>query len=225
MPQPGPVMRAMRRRPAADPALVLLRSVCHELRPPMATLASLLQALERQPSAALRDQLSRLAAEHAAHAEAVLEQAAAAAQGLTGSAEPAQPLHRILPMVTHTMPADRLAVSATPAALDCPVPPQHTRQILINLLSNAARHGPPDGAVRLRAWLRGRWLHLTITDQGAPTADLNTALRRRTPPPGAQGLGLWVVRHLVAADGGSLRARGRHPEGLEMEVSLPPRRH
>jgi signal transduction histidine kinase len=224
MPKPGPVMRALRRRPASDPALLLLRSVCHELRPPMSTLASLLRALERQPSDARRNELARLAAEHAAHAEAVLEHAAAAAQGLAGPAEPAQPLHRILPMVTHTMPAARLAVSATPAALDCPVLPQHTKQILINLLSNAARHGPPDGTVRLRAWLRRRRLHLTITDQGAPTDDLTAALRRRTPPPGTQGLGLWVVRHLVAVDGGSLRARSRHPEGLEMEVSLPPQR-
>jgi signal transduction histidine kinase len=217
-------MRGVRGRPAADPALVLLRSVCHELRPPVATLSSLLQVLERQPSAARRDELARLAAEHAAHAETVLQQAAAAAQGLSGPTEPAQPLHRVLPMVARTMPADRLAVFATPAALACPVPPQHTRQILINLLSNAARHGPPDGAVRLRAWLRRRRLHLTITDDGAPTAELSTALRRRTPPPGAQGLGLWVVRHLVAAEGGSLRARGRSPRGLEMEVSLRPQR-
>ena len=64
-----------------------------------------------------------------------------------------------------------------------------------------------------------------ITDDGAPTAELSAALRRRTPPPGSQGLGLWVVRHLVAAEGGSLRARGRSPRGLEMEVSLPRQRH
>jgi signal transduction histidine kinase len=216
-------MRGMK-RPAADPALLLLRSVCHELRPPVATLSSLLQALERQPSPARREALARLAAEHAAHAETVLRHAAAAAQGLAGAAEPAQPLHRVLPMVAQTMPADRLAVSATPAALACPVRPHQTRQILINLLSNADRHGPPDGAVRLRAWLRRRRLHLTITDDGAPTAELSAALRRRTPPPGAQGLGLWVVRRLVAADGGSLRAR-RSPRGLEMEVSLRRQRY
>jgi signal transduction histidine kinase len=191
----------------------------------VATLSALLQALERQPSTARQGELARLAAEHAAHAETLLRQAAAAAEGCTGPGEPAQPLHRILPMVAGTLPVGRLTVSATPAALACPVPPQHTRQILVNLLSNAARHGPPHGTIGLSARLCRRRLRLAVTDEGAPTAELGAALRRRTPPAGEPGLGLWVVRHLVAAHGGSLRARGCSPRGLTLEVSLPSQRH
>ena len=47
---------------------------------------------------------------------------------------------------------------------------------------------------------------------------------RRTPPPGQKGLGLWVVRHLVSAHGGRVRARPLHPQGLAVEVILPAQR-
>jgi signal transduction histidine kinase len=217
-------MRRLRRRQPADPALVLLRSVCHELRPPMATLTSLIRAIERQPSHTRRYELARLAGEHASHAEAVLMQAAAAAQGLADPPDRAQPLHRIVPLATATVPAGRLAVSASPAALAWPVHPRHTRQILINLLSNAVRHGPPGETIRLRAYVRRRRLRLSVSDQGTLTRDIVEALRRPTPPPGVKGLGLWVVRHLAATHGGSVRARRRSPRGLEVEVRLPRRR-
>jgi signal transduction histidine kinase len=215
-------MRRLRRAP--DPGLLLLRSVCHELRPPMATLSSLVRALEAQPSESRRGELTRLAAEHASHAQAVLNQAAAAAQGLAGPPEGDQPLHRVLPVAACAVPADRLAVSVSPAAGRCLVPGRQVRQILINLLENATRHGPPGGLVRVRARVSWRRLRLTVADEGRRTADLAAALRRRTPPPGTKGLGIWVVRQLAAASGGSVRARPRSPLGVEVEVTLPRRR-
>jgi signal transduction histidine kinase len=38
------------------------------------------------------------------------------------------------------------------------------------------------------------------------------------------GLGLWLVRHLVAAHGGRLRAHAPRSRGLVMEVTLPRQR-
>jgi len=60
-----------------------------------------------------------------------------------------------------------------------------------------------------------------VADDGGPTPELVAALRRRTPPPDDNGLGLWVVRELTAARGGVLRARLGTPSGLVMEVALP----
>jgi len=212
----------LRRAPRPDPALLLLRSVCHELRPPVATLTSLVRALESQPSEARRCELARLAGEHASHAEAVLRQAAAAAAGLAGPADTAVPLHRVLPVVAATVPAERLAVSVSAGAARCLVSGRSTRQILVNLLSNAARYSP--GEIRLSAAAGRRRLRLTVADQGALTDELLRSLHRRTPPPGTNGLGLWVVRHLVAAQGGTLRARASSPRGVTLEVTLPRRR-
>jgi signal transduction histidine kinase len=222
MPDPEPLMRRMMfRRRQPDTGLLLLRSVCHELRPPMATLSSLVRALEAQPDGERHDELARLAAEHASHAAAVLEQAAAAASGLAESADRPLPLHQVLPIAAGTVPGDRLRVTVSPAAARCPVAPRHTRQILINLLSNATRYSPGDGLIRLGARVVRRRLRLTVADQGFLTPDLTLALARRTPPVDNKGLGLWLTRHLVAAHGGTLRARPLSPRGLVMEVTLP----
>ena len=217
--------RLMWRKSTPDPGLLLLRSVCHELRPPMATLSSLVRALEAHPPGEHRTALTRLAAEHASHAAAVLEQAAAAASGLSEERDEPMPLLDVLPVAAGSVPGDRLLVTVSPAAARCTVPVRHTRQILINLLTNAASYSPADGLIRLRARMVRRRLSLTVADQGTMTPDLRAALKRRTPPIDNKGLGLWMVRHLVAAHGGSLRAKALSPRGLAMEVTLPRRAH
>jgi signal transduction histidine kinase len=189
----------------------------------MATLASLVRALEANQSEPRQSELARLAAEHASHAEAVLREVAAAAQGLAVGGDEHTPLHRVLPAAAAVVPGDRLTVSVTPAAGRCLVSPQHTRQILINLLTNAATYAPAGTAIRLRARTDLRRLRLTVADAGRPNRDLTVALKRRTPPADSKGLGLWLVRQLVATHGGSLRARALSPRGLAVEVSLPRR--
>lgn len=218
MPLTRPVMRLIRPRHAPDPGVVLLRSVCHELRPPMATLTALVRALERDQPEERRSELLRLATEHAVHAQAVLGQAAAAVNGLTPAPAASAPLAAILPGVAATAETGRLTVTTSRSAAAWPVHPQHTRQILLNLVSNAMRHSP--GPVRLVARRRGRRLRLSVFDTGRPSRELTTALRRRTPPPTDRGLGLWVVRGLVAAAGGTIRVRSSAP-GKCVDVTLP----
>ncbi|MEV4350655.1 ATP-binding protein [Actinoplanes sp. NPDC049596] len=207
-------MRLTLRRRPADPGLVLARSLCHELRPPMATLAALLRALEEAPPEPRRSELARLAAEHVEYAGAVLSQAASTAYGHSVNA-PAEPLRGVLSGFVEP----KVSISASRAALKWPVHPAHTRQILTNLTGNAARHGA--GPARLTAAVRARHLRLTVTDGGGPTPALQTALRRRTPPPDERGLGLWIVRQLLTSLGGTVRARPLSPAGLAMEVNLP----
>jgi signal transduction histidine kinase len=210
-------MRGVMRR-GPEPATVLLRAVCHELRPPLAILTSLTAALAERGDGG---DLARLAGEHVTHAAAVLGQAAAAVQGLAAPPEPALPLHRVLPSALAVVPGDRLRVSVSGAALGWPVRPRPVRQVLLNLLGNAVRHGAPDRPVILRAEVRRRRLRLTVTNRGVVGGEVAAALRRSAPPPGETGLGLWVVRCLVGAAGGSIRARKRLPDGLTVEVRLP----
>lgn len=217
-------MRVRRQRTAADDnALVVLRSVCHELRPPMATLSSLMRAIEDHPTGERREQLTRLAAEHAAHAQSVLSEAATIAAGLTAGLTDrpggSGPLDEVLPSVLATVPDDRLSIGLTREARLWPVHQQHTRQILINLVGNAARYSA--GTIRLSARRSARRLRLMVADEGGPTPDLLRALGRPTAPADNNGLGLWVVRHLTAAHGGRVRARASRPVGLIMEVLLP----
>ncbi|WP_433796289.1 sensor histidine kinase [Actinoplanes sp. CA-252034] len=166
-----------------------------------------------------RAELTRLAAEHVAYAEAILGQAAGTVSGLPDRPVAAVALGDLLPAVAVTAPADALTVSASRAALRWPVHPRNTQQILINLVSNAVRHAP--GPARLVARVRARHVRIAVTDRGDLTDGLPTALRRRTAPPDDRGLGLWVVRQLVAELGGTIRARPLAPTGLAMEATLP----
>jgi len=189
----------------------------------MTTLTALVDALGSQPPGPRRDQLAQLAAEHAAHAREVLDQVAAAAHGLTAPEDPAMPLHRVLPSVAAVVPTERLAMAVTARAARCPVRPRQLRQVLINLLTNADRYAPPGSTIRLTGRIDWNRLHLTVADQGGLTADLVRALRRTAPPPDQKGLGVWITRHLVAAQGGTLRARSLAPRGVAIELSLPRR--
>ncbi|WP_236718070.1 sensor histidine kinase KdpD [Actinoplanes sp. TFC3] len=208
---------SVRRRP--DPALVLLRSVCHELRPPVTTLTALVRALEEQPNPDRRGELTRLAADHAKHVEAVLQEAAATAHGLTCPSECPVPLRHVVPAVAASVPVDRLTVSITSEAAHWPVSPRAVRQILLNLLANASAYSP--GLICLKATVTGRRLRLAVADEGELSDDLVRALRRRTPPPDRNGLGLWVVRHMVATQNGTIKAHNLKPKGVAVRVSLP----
>jgi signal transduction histidine kinase len=207
-------------RKAADPVgELLLRSVCHELRPPIATLSSLARAMETQASPDRRAEMARLATEYAAHALSVLAEADAIVSGLSDRSGEAAPLARLLPGVAAAAATDRLSTLVTPAASRWPVHPQHTRQILINLVGNAVRYSP--GPIRLSARQWAGRLRLTVTNEGTWNPRLAHALHRDTPPTDDNGLGLWVVRHLTALHGGRLRARRVRGGGLVMEVVLP----
>ena len=244
------------REPGPTPTeMLVLRTLCHELRPPVSTLGSLLRALDREsavpPGPAVhpgpgtpsgpgtragpadgqpdagddRQALARLAAAHTRHLEDLLRHAAAIAEGLSGSADDTPPvaLAEVLPTATAVVPAGRLEVRVDEDAGRWPVHPRHTRQILINLLGNALRHGPPGGQITVLARTRGRSLLLIVRDEGSMTAELAHALRRDAAPAGMHGLGLWLVRQLAQRHGGSVTARPAVPSGVAVCVSLPRR--
>ncbi|MFE0590706.1 sensor histidine kinase [Micromonospora echinospora] len=209
-----------------DPDL-LLRMLCHEFRTPVGALAALTRALadDRRPlTPADRRELATLARDQADHLQQLLRRVVAAGGGafaLVAEAEPTVPLGRILPQVAALVPAGRLRAGTTRRAGVCPVPARRTRQVLVNLVENALRHGPPDGTVGIFATVRGAGLTVLVTDEGGSPAPVIEALRRPVPGAGFSGLGLWIVRRLVAVDGGRVTAHALRPVGVGVEVVLP----
>ncbi|MEU8300677.1 HAMP domain-containing sensor histidine kinase [Micromonospora sp. NPDC048909] len=212
-------------RAAGDPEL-LLRVLCHEFRTPVSTLTSLTRALAddgRVLTGADRLAITRLARDQAVHLQALLRDATAStgALALTAQPEPAVPLAGILREVATLVPAHRRRARATRRAADCPVPARRTRQVLVNLMENALRHGPVDGQVGLYAAVRRPGLRLLVTDEGRVDDALLDALRQPVPAAGMSGLGLWIVRQLVTADGGAVHVHRLRPRGVALEVLLP----
>lgn len=105
------------------------------------------------------------------------------------------------------------------------VDPARIRQVLTNLVGNAAKHSPRDGTVRIEVTVEGRQVAVAVQDEGPgiPEADRERVFDRFVRlDRGAAGLGLglFISRALVAAMGGSIRVADSEV-GARVVVRLP----
>jgi two-component system OmpR family sensor kinase/two-component system sensor histidine kinase BaeS len=106
------------------------------------------------------------------------------------------------------------------------VDPARMREVLANLLSNALRHTPQGGAVRVAYGAdKGERVALSVRDTGSgiPPDDLPHIFDRfyRTHDSGGSGLGLAIAKNLVEAHGGDIRAESEPGRGATFVVALP----
>jgi signal transduction histidine kinase len=105
------------------------------------------------------------------------------------------------------------------------------RQVVSNLLTNAAKYTPPGGHITVRAQADGDTIVLSVKDTGIGIAretlprvfDLFVQERQAIDrSQGGLGIGLTIVRNLVERHGGSVAARSDGPgKGSEFVVRLP----
>lgn len=133
----------------------------------------------------------------------------------------------------------REAGSAAQRRLIVDVPPievqadaERLGQVVGNLLTNALKYSPPDTPVRLRARSapsRGvAWLDVHDQGEGIPAEDVPYLFQKffrarnvRTSTLPGTGLGLYMAKRLVEAQGGSIRLRSRLGRGTVVRVYLP----
>ncbi|MBL9137389.1 MAG: HAMP domain-containing histidine kinase [Verrucomicrobiales bacterium] len=114
------------------------------------------------------------------------------------------------------------------ASVDAPA----LQQALSNLLDNALKHSPPDGAIRVALGVEtvGRYFTLSVSDQGPgipeserhrvfePFHRLGNELRREHA---GVGIGLAIVRHVAEAHHGRVWVEGVKPQGARLVLRLP----
>ena len=112
-------------------------------------------------------------------------------------------------------------------ALAAPVHPDSLRQIVINLLDNAAKYAGR-GPVVLRARLVEARVRLEVEDAGPGIAPSDRqrvwepyVRLERSPAVAGSGIGLAVVRELAAAHGGACWVEEAAPGGARFVVELP----
>ena len=122
-----------------------------------------------------------------------------------------------------------LKLGSTPAFVDG----DQTRlvQVLSNLLNNAAKYTPHSGEIVLALEVRADQVILTVSDNGNGVApDLLPHIfelftqAERTPDraQGGLGLGLALVKHIVALHGGTVEAQSEGlGKGSALTVTLP----
>jgi signal transduction histidine kinase/CheY-like chemotaxis protein len=104
-------------------------------------------------------------------------------------------------------------------------------QVVSNLLTNASKYGHVNGRINVAARREGGQIALTVSDDGAGiSADLLPRIfdlftqdsGRIDRARGGLGLGLAIVRNLVALHGGSVEASSEGPDrGSQFTVRLP----
>ena len=109
--------------------------------------------------------------------------------------------------------------------------PNRLQQVAANLLSNALKFTDPGGRVTVRVARRGEVVELSVSDTGIgiPHDFLPRAFDRfqqgdtsHTRPYPGLGLGLWVVKQIVEAHGGTVLAESRGAsQGARITVTLP----
>ncbi|MDF1505903.1 HAMP domain-containing sensor histidine kinase, partial [Roseisolibacter sp. H3M3-2] len=120
---------------------------------------------------------------------------------------------------------------AGPAAWPAHVDPGALRQVLLNLVDNALKYGPEGQTVTvaLRAPGDDGALIATVDDEGPGVAPADRArvwrpyerLERDDGVSGGSGLGLSVVRTLVAQHGGAVAVDGAPAGGARFRVTIP----
>jgi PAS domain S-box-containing protein/diguanylate cyclase (GGDEF)-like protein len=122
----------------------------------------------------------------------------------------------------------RLVVEA-PAQLHARVDEEKVLSVISNLLANALKHAPPGGVVRCTLAVVGERLRLEVADNGPGVArDLREEVFERyrrgagsAARPGGTGLGLTIVRDLVALHNGMVSLSDAPEGGALFVVDLP----
>jgi len=215
-------------------------SVSHELRTPLTQILLYAETLELGRATGEGERRRALAvivqeARRLAHlVENILQFSRAERRMVRVRTE----LRRLAPLLRETVErfaplaggVDRFAFEVE-ETLAAPVHADSLRQIVINLLDNAAKYGG-DGPVTLRAQVAEGRARLEVDDAGpgiAPRDRLRIwepyVRLERSPAVAGSGIGLAVVRELAAAHGGACWVEDAAGGGARFVIELPEGRH
>ncbi len=101
---------------------------------------------------------------------------------------------------------------------------------MANLLSNAVKYTPEGGAIEIKVYETDRWVIVKVKDTGIgiPEAELPLIFERfyrtdksRNRKFGGAGIGLAIVKSIVAAHDGTVTVESVKEQGSCFTVSIP----
>ncbi len=214
---------------ARDDARELLAVLSHELRTPVTTVRSALEALASDAPPDLKARFLATATEESERLIRLLED-------LTVETRPPRArrvelgllVDRAAELLADTFAAHRTSLETELASTTAWADPDKVLQVLLNLLENASIHGPDDAEVRLRSRADAATdtVLIEVSDAGPPLAPAVRAALFRPHAQGSAaarrgtGLGLYIVRSIAERSGGAADVR-REDDRNVFWVRLP----
>ncbi|MCC6175531.1 MAG: HAMP domain-containing protein [Chloroflexi bacterium] len=224
-----------RLRHVLDTQRQLLADTSHELRNPLTVIRTDLGLLARDLEPDVRREVAGEAEAEAERMTRLVGDLLFLAREESGTAGPVGPVRLDLlardavERLRQIAPDHHVGLAeAEPAVVQAD--PDRLRQVLDNLLDNAARYTPAGGTVTASVVLdRGRArLDVTDTGIGIPAEHLPRVFDRfyrvdpaRSRATGGTGLGLAIVRHIVESYGGTVTAQSEPGRGSRFTVYVP----
>jgi PAS domain S-box-containing protein len=220
-----------------------LSMISHELRTPLAAIRTALAILAKEKAGPLTATQARFVAmvcDHVLRLNRLVDDVLDFQKLEAGVMDYHMTLMDLRPLVREVLEGyapvfaakrQQVTVSLPSQPLLARVDPDRLSQVLINLLSNAAKFTPEGERVHIEGGLEGDRVHLRVRDFGvgiAP-ADLERVFGRfvqldggLTRAAGGTGLGLAICRKLIE-DGHAGRIWASRPDGggTELHVALP----
>jgi PAS domain S-box-containing protein len=246
-PDPSPTRRALRsigvvvdvtdRKLADELRDVFVGMLSHELRTPVTAIYGGSQVLRREHvDDATRSEIIADIISESERLERLVENllvlARAERHASLGGGDPVllrQVLSRVVADKRRRFPGSHIEVEVEPGLPPVTSDDASTELILRNLISNALKYGPAGGTVRIAARRNGEVVEVRVWDDGPGVSEADQAhlfelfyraddAKRRAQ---GAGIGLFVVRVLVAAAGGHAWALNRAEGGAEFGFDLP----
>ncbi|MBI4364781.1 MAG: GAF domain-containing protein [Candidatus Latescibacteria bacterium] len=220
----------------------LISVVSHELRTPLTSIKAYTETLlenQENPSFTLQEKFLGIINEECDRLSRIVNDVLDLSRMDSGkrrlNAEPlslSRILDEVVPTVEPQLIARRLSFARdlAPALPAIEADPDLLKQVLVNLINNAAKFSPEETRITLRAARAGERMQIVVEDQGVgiPPDKLGRVFERfyrvedgGTRRAGGTGLGLAIVKGVVELHGGTIRVESEMGKGSRFVVELP----
>lgn len=218
----------------------LIGSVSHELRTPLASILGAATVLSSAPALAREPKLQALVSDVRTEAERLnddiqnlIDATRISSNGLRPSIEWADPrdiLDTALERCRKRLAGHKLVLNLPDDLPLVHVDPVLVKQALVQIFDNAGKYSPPGTTITVAARARDRRMIMSVSDQGAGLTateqpqiwDRFARGERVASATSGSGLGLWIAKSFIAANGGKMNAVSDGPgRGTTMAIELP----
>jgi two-component system, OmpR family, sensor histidine kinase KdpD len=218
----------------------LIGSVSHELRTPLASILGAATVLSQSPAVAKDERLNSLAGVVRDESERLnndIQNLLDATRITRDQIRPRMEWIEPADIVNSALERRRRRLNGHAISLDVDrnlpfiyVDPVLIEQAFAQVVDNAAKYSPPGSTITVAAKRNGQGLVLSVTDTGVGLTPEESAQlgerffrgRRHVATISGSGLGLWIAKAFVGANGGSIDADSAGVnQGTTIAIKLP----